>query len=62
LTAPAFELDLEITPLINDQEMKVSYVYWEGAVNAEGSMAGAPVQGRGYVELTGYGSRGGYQR
>jgi predicted secreted hydrolase len=62
LSAPAFALDLEITPLISDQEMKVSYMYWEGAVNATGTLAGASVQGRGYVELTGYGSRGGFQR
>jgi predicted secreted hydrolase len=62
LTAPAFDLDLEITPLLRDQEMKVSYVYWEGAVNAEGSMAGTPVSGRGYVELTGYGSGEGFHR
>ena len=62
LSAPAFALDLEITPLISDQEMKVSYMYWEGAVNATGTLAGAPVDGRGYVELTGYGSRGRFQR
>ena len=62
LTAPAYDLDLEIAPLIRDQEMHVSYVYWEGAVNAVGSMAGAPVRGRGYVELTGYGSVGGFHR
>lgn len=62
LTASAYELDVEITPLINDQEMKVAYVYWEGAANALGSMAGVPITGRGYVELTGYGKRGGYQR
>ena len=62
LRAPAYALDLEITPLIRDQEMKVSYVYWEGAVNASGSMAGEAVNGRGYVELTGYGNIGGYHR
>lgn len=62
LSAPAFDLDLEITPLVRDQEMKVTYLYWEGAVEAVGSMAGAPVEGRGYVELTGYGIRGGFQR
>ena len=62
LSAPAFALDLEITPLISDQEMKVSYMYWEGAVNATGTLAGAPVDGRGYMELTGYGSRGRFQR
>jgi predicted secreted hydrolase len=62
LTAPAYKLDVQITPLIRDQEMQVSYVYWEGAVNAAGSMAGTDVAGRGYVELTGYGSVGGFHR
>lgn len=62
LTAPAYDLELEIDPLIRDQEMHVSYVYWEGAVEATGSMAGAPVRGRGYVELTGYGNVGGIHR
>jgi predicted secreted hydrolase len=62
LAAPAFDLAVEITPLIRDQEMKVTYVYWEGAVNVTGSMAGAPVEGHGYVELTGYGSSGGFHR
>lgn len=63
LVAPDYGLDLEIVPLIRDQEMKVSYVYWEGAVNATGEMAGAPVKGRGYVELTGYSAEsGGFHR
>lgn len=59
---PALALTLAVEPLIDDQEMNVSYIYWEGAVRAEGVMQGEPVTGRGYVELTGYGSRGGYQR
>lgn len=62
LVAPAYDLDLEITPLFHDQEMHVSYVYWEGAVTAVGNLAGAQVTGRGYVELTGYGSGDGYHR
>jgi predicted secreted hydrolase len=28
--------------------------YWEGAVDVTGTREGAPVDGRGYVELTGY--------
>jgi predicted secreted hydrolase len=32
----------------------VSVRYWEGAVRVEGTREGRPVQGRGYVELTGY--------
>jgi predicted secreted hydrolase len=54
LTVPAAELRLTIIPPLADQEMDVSYTYWEGAVNAEGTMNGKPVSGSGYVELTGY--------
>jgi predicted secreted hydrolase len=28
--------------------------YWEGAVSVRGQAQGAPVDGSGYVELTGY--------
>ena len=54
LAVPKAGLDLTITPRLADQEMQVSYVYWEGAVAAEGTAGGAPVAGSGYVELTGY--------
>lgn len=56
------DLALTITPIIADQEMMLSFIYWEGAVSADGVMGGTPVTGRGYVELTGYGGSGGYQR
>lgn len=63
VTLPGEAATLEITPLIPDQEMDVSFVYWEGAVQATGDWGGEPVAGRGYVELTGYGEQsGGYQR
>lgn len=48
------DFDLTLTPLIADQEMQISFTYWEGAVNIAGTSNGAPVQGQGYVELTGY--------
>ena len=47
-------LDLLVEPLVADQEMRTSFVYWEGAVRVSGTAGGAPVAGRGYVELTGY--------
>jgi predicted secreted hydrolase len=53
---PGLQIELEVTPLLPDQEMDVQFVYWEGAVRAEGTREGAPLSGRGYVELTGYGS------
>ena len=51
---PGEGLDLEVTPYINDQELDVIVRYWEGAVRIEGTSAGQPIAGSGYVELTGY--------
>jgi predicted secreted hydrolase len=50
------ECDLELTgrALLPDQELRVSTVYWEGAVEFSGTWAGQPVSARGYIELTGY--------
>ena len=54
---PGEQIELTITPLIRDQEMDVDFVYYEGATEITGTMAGEPVQGIGFVELTGYGDR-----
>jgi predicted secreted hydrolase len=43
-----------LSPIVADQEMRVSFVYWEGAVQITGSSQGAAVAGAGYVEMTGY--------
>jgi predicted secreted hydrolase len=51
---PGEDLTLNIEPYIPDQELNVSYVYWEGAVKFSGTHNGRPVTGNGYVELTGY--------
>jgi predicted secreted hydrolase len=51
---PSEALDLEVRPLLADQELDVSFRYWEGAVAVEGTRHGRTVRGRGYVELTGY--------
>ncbi|MCA8953765.1 MAG: carotenoid 1,2-hydratase [Planctomycetes bacterium] len=47
-------LDLEITPLLPDQELHTLVRYWEGAVAVRGTRSGRPVGGRGYLEMTGY--------
>jgi predicted secreted hydrolase len=52
LQAPSEGLDLEIRPRLTDQEMRLSLVYWEGAVTVSGGSPGTA--GSGYVELTGY--------
>ncbi|HSD25651.1 MAG TPA: lipocalin-like domain-containing protein [Vicinamibacteria bacterium] len=47
-------LDLLVEPRLEDQEMRTSFVYWEGAVRVAGPSPGATSSGQGYVELTGY--------
>jgi len=52
---PSEDLDLHIDAAFDDQELKVSVRYWEGAVTIEGTAGASPVRGHGYVEMTGYG-------
>jgi len=51
---PVASLTLRIEPYLADQELNLSYSYWEGAVHFTGEHAGLAVSGDGYVELTGY--------
>ena len=51
---PSLDLVLEGEPLMADQELNVSTVYWEGAVQFDGTWRGETVQAAGYVEMTGY--------
>jgi len=50
---PLAGLDLLIEPWLESQEMRTSFLYWEGAVRVS-AVASGGVSGRGYVELTGY--------
>lgn len=54
LGLPSESLELNVVPLVPDQELKTSFRYWEGAVSVSGTFRGQPIRGRGYVELTGY--------
>ena len=54
LTVPSARARLVVTPKLADQEMAVSFTYWEGAVDVSGTLNGIEVAGSGYVELTGY--------
>ena len=51
---PGEGLDLLVEPRVPEQEMRTSFVYWEGAVSVSGTRRGRPTTGHGYVELTGY--------
>ena len=54
LRIPSVALDVEVLPLVEDQEWRQAFRYWEGAVSARGRAGSLPVSGSGYVELTGY--------
>lgn len=54
LRVPGAGIDVEITPQLPDQELNLSFRYWEGAVRVSPSAGAAPVTGYGHVELTGY--------
>lgn len=54
---PKLGLSLEGKPLMANQELNISTVYWEGAVNFRGEMAEKPVTALGYIEMTGYANR-----
>lgn len=51
---PDADLELQVEPHVKDQELDLSYTYWEGAVSFTGEHEGKAVAGDGYVEMTGY--------
>jgi predicted secreted hydrolase len=54
LRLPGLDLELEGSSLLADQELRLSTVYWEGAVSFSGTWEGRPISAAGYVEMTGY--------
>jgi predicted secreted hydrolase len=54
LRVPSVRLDVLVEPWLEAQEMRTSFIYWEGAVRVSGSAAGEPETGHGYAEMTGY--------
>ncbi|HSD75580.1 MAG TPA: lipocalin-like domain-containing protein [Steroidobacteraceae bacterium] len=54
LRQPALGLELELKPVLADQELGTTPRYWEGAVDVSGTRGPKRIAGRGYVELTGY--------
>jgi predicted secreted hydrolase len=52
-------IDITVIPALSDQEMddppnREGITYWEGSVTVTGTKEDRPVEGCGYVELTGY--------
>ena len=54
LEIPGEDLQLVIEAILDEQELRNGFRYWEGAVDVSGSRAGQEVTGHGYAELTGY--------
>jgi predicted secreted hydrolase len=58
LVVPSLALELDIAPVIADQELDTRgttmIVYWEGACRVAGFSCGKEVSGNAYVELVGY--------
>ncbi|MBW1979632.1 MAG: carotenoid 1,2-hydratase [Deltaproteobacteria bacterium] len=58
LQLPHQRLQLTLLPTVKNQELTTAtstlVTYWEGSVKVTGTLAGKPVTGAGYVELTGY--------
>jgi predicted secreted hydrolase len=55
---PRESIDLSVRAVLDDQELRTGQStgisYWEGAIDVEGTRAGRPISGRGYLEMTGY--------
>ncbi|MBT5185823.1 MAG: carotenoid 1,2-hydratase [Kordiimonadaceae bacterium] len=54
LSIPNHGINLNIKPVINNQELNTIPRYWEGAVDVIGQRGEDIIEGQGYVELTGY--------
>ena len=57
LKLPTRDIELEIVPLLTDQELDHSIRYWAGGVVIAGQEKGRRLNGHGHVELTGYAAR-----
>ena len=58
VSVPSQRIDLRVTTPLNDQELSLErstgIAYWEGMIDVAGTTAGSPVNGVGYLEMTGY--------
>ena len=58
IAVPSLGIRARVDPELRDQELvttsSTGVTYWEGAVRASGSRHGNPLDGLGYVEMTGY--------
>jgi predicted secreted hydrolase len=54
---PSREIALDVATPLDNQELATAtagITYWEGLIDVRGTAGGRAVQGRGYLEMTGY--------
>ena len=54
ISVAKLDLQIEVVPVLRNQELITTVRYWEGAVDVQGTLDADVINGRGYVELTGY--------
>lgn len=58
INVPELDIRLRVSPCLENQELDTRgttmIIYWEGACEVTGTVAGAAVRGNAYVELVGY--------
>jgi len=58
LEVPRHDMRLRLGTEVENQELRTErstgVTYWEGAIEVQGTRAGRPLRGRGYLEMTGY--------
>jgi len=57
VSVPEYDINLTLLPVLGDQELRpwmTQIIYWEGAVEVQGTFMDETVTGEGYVELSGY--------
>lgn len=58
IKVPKFDLDLKVSPVIQNQELDTRgttmIIYWEGACEVKGTSNDKKISGNAYVELVGY--------
>ena len=58
IVVPGFGIELQVAALLPTQELSADRqfvpAYWEGAVGLSGTRGDRPIQGMGYLEMTGY--------
>jgi predicted secreted hydrolase len=54
LRIPKLDLEAEIRTPVENQELNLAIRYWEGCIRIQGTKDASPIDGVGYMELTGY--------